>query len=103
MGVSPRLTSVIQTLFLMVPRGVPLPEESWQARHRAVLVLLWLHVVAIAISGLVLGYGLGHALVEAAFVAAPAALATYPRGSRRYRAVAASLSLVTASAVLVHL
>jgi PAS domain S-box-containing protein len=66
-------------------------------------VVLWLHVVGLLGFGLLNRAGLWHSLAEAGLVAWPTLLSSWGRGSRRVRAVLASLGLITASAVLVHL
>ena len=85
-----------------LPRGHSLPDREWQQRHRGIVILLWLHAAGLAAFGLIVGETLLHSVQEGAVVAAAAVVATYARG-RRSRAVAASLGLITASAVLVHL
>ena len=90
-------------LWHLVPEGRPLPAAVWQRRHQGILVLLWLHVVGLLSFGLLSGSGLWHSLGEAGLVAWHTLLSSWGRGSRRVRAVLASLGLITASAVLVHL
>src|SRR5688572_10777748 len=88
----------------VLPRGGSLPADMWAARHRTVVVVLWLHVAAIPVFGLVRGETLAHSLFEAALVALFAAAATFQRSLRRgARAGIAGAGLMTASAVLVHL
>ena len=72
------------------------------ARHRAITVLLWLHVAGVASYGLIRGHDGTHVLVETGLVAALAIGATQRRLSRATRSVMATLGLVTASAVLTH-
>jgi diguanylate cyclase (GGDEF)-like protein/PAS domain S-box-containing protein len=84
-----------------LPRG-QLPYEAWRTRHRAVLVLLWGHVVAIFIFGIVAGYGPLHVTLESGIVAFAAVWATSPRASRTIRTLAACFGLIAASAVLTH-
>jgi diguanylate cyclase len=74
----------------------------WRRRHRAVTVLLWLHVPALALFGLLRGLG-PHVLVDAALPAAFALIASNPRSSRTVRSIAGSLGLVSCSALLVHI
>ncbi|MDQ3703153.1 MAG: ATP-binding protein, partial [Chloroflexota bacterium] len=90
-------------LWATLPEGRALPEAAWRDRHRAVLVLLWLHALGLATFGVALGYGLAHSVAEGAVIAAAAVLAAQPRLGRRWRSAVASLGLITASAVLVHL
>lgn len=86
-----------------LPQGRSLPTEAWEHRHRILVVLLWLHVVGIPLFGLARGYTLAHSLLESSPVAAAAAFAAFGGGSRRLRSSAATLGVMTSSAVLVHL
>jgi serine phosphatase RsbU (regulator of sigma subunit)/anti-sigma regulatory factor (Ser/Thr protein kinase) len=86
-----------------LPEGRTLPEELWTRRHRGILVLLWAHAALIPVFALVRGFSLGHTILEAAIVPLAALLATTPALSRRQRSAAASIGLLSCSAVLVHL
>ncbi|MDF1606001.1 ATP-binding protein [Nocardioides sp. YIM 152315] len=86
-----------------LPRGGSLPDAAWQARHRAVMVLLWGHVVAIPIYAVYKGNSLGHAWVETAPVLMAALLAGYVRMSRALQASIAAGGLMICSGVMVHL
>jgi diguanylate cyclase len=87
----------------LLPQGRLLPERSWRRRHRWIVILVWLHALALAAFGVVAGFGLVHSVGEAGFVAAAAAAAGIERLGRRFRSLAASVGLITASALLVHL
>ncbi len=84
-----------------LPRGHTLPDDAWKRRHRGILALLWLHVLAIPLFGISQGYGAAHCLGEGAAIGVPALLASVG-GSRKRRAALVSLGLLTASALLVH-
>jgi diguanylate cyclase len=86
-----------------LPEGRSLPDGVWSQRHQGILVVLALHVVGIVGFGLAVGVGWEHSLLEGGLVAIATLLAAAGRGSRRLRATLASLGLVTASAVIVHL
>ncbi len=102
-GLHRRVASAIRALPGALPRGWTLSETSWRNRHRGILVVLWVHVVAVPIFGVARGYPLGHVLLETSGIAALAAIASTRVCSRRVRMIAASIGLLTASAVLVHL
>jgi diguanylate cyclase len=85
-----------------LPEGRLLPEPAWRQRHRAIVVLLWLHAVGLAAFGVLHGYGVLHSVTESGLVAAAALLAGWRRPSRKLRAAAASFGLITSSALLVH-
>jgi PAS domain S-box-containing protein len=65
--------------------------------------LLWIHVAGIPLFAVARGYSLGHGILEASPVAAAAAFAAFSRASARARAAAATLGVMTSSAILVHL
>jgi hypothetical protein len=97
------VASLRQVLRVALPHGSPLATDVWERRHRGIVVLLWLHTLAIVAWGVVHGVALWHALAEGALVGVCAVLAGQRRGGRRARACAAVFGLVTASALLVHL
>jgi diguanylate cyclase (GGDEF)-like protein len=84
-----------------LPRGGALPDESWAARHRGICVLLWLHVLALPVIGMVRGHTPLQALSETAVVAACAVGALLPRLGRTSRSLLATLGLLFSSAILV--
>jgi diguanylate cyclase (GGDEF)-like protein len=86
-----------------LPKGRSLPEEIWRRRHRGILVLLWAHAVGIACFGVLRGHGLAHSLSEATVVAGIALLASRQQLARGLQSGAATVGLVTCSAILVHL
>ena len=86
-----------------LPRGRSLTDDVWRKRHRAILVLLWLHSVGVFGFAFARGYGLPHALFEGSAVGLPALVATWSTLPRAVRAASASFGLLTASAILVHL
>lgn len=103
---SPIVTALVQFAERardLLPRGRPLPAETWARRHRAILALLWSHVAAVFLFALWTNHGLPTAVSDASFVAAAALVASWTRRSHRTRAAAASFGLVSASAMFVHL
>ncbi|MDT7540095.1 MAG: two-component system, OmpR family, sensor kinase [Actinomycetota bacterium] len=85
-----------------LPQGRALSDAEFSWRHRIVCGLLAVHIPAIAVITVLRHYGPLHALVEITPVAVLLAAALAPI-SRRSQALAASLGLVTCSALLVHL
>jgi signal transduction histidine kinase len=83
-----------------LPQGRSLPDEVWRSRHRAILLILWLHVPALAVLAVLYGDDpdvAGGVVV----VATAAALATASWGGRRWRSALATVGLLSASCVLV--
>jgi signal transduction histidine kinase len=83
-----------------LPQGRSLPDDVWRGRHRAILLILWLHVPGLGLLA-VLGAGGRTGAYGLVVVAASAALATVPWGSRRWRSVLATVGLLSASCALV--
>ena len=86
-----------------LPVGGTLPDAAFEARHRAVVWLLWLHVLALPAFAVARGYALRHGLLDVLPVVLCAAGATAHRFDRRGRASLGALGLVTCSAVFTHL
>ncbi|HLQ35492.1 MAG TPA: histidine kinase dimerization/phospho-acceptor domain-containing protein, partial [Chloroflexota bacterium] len=94
-----RLRSAFRTL---LPEGRSLPEDVWRARHRGIVILLWLHVAGLVIYGLIaVGQPL-HVLAEVAVILLAAVLAGWPRLGRQIQTLVASGGLITCSGLLVH-
>jgi signal transduction histidine kinase len=83
-----------------LPQGRSLPDDVWRGRHRAILLILWLHVPALATLAMASGES-PDAAWGVVVVAASAALATAPWGGRRWRSALATVGLLSASCVLV--
>jgi signal transduction histidine kinase len=83
-----------------LPQGRSLPDDVWRGRHRAILLILWLHVPALAVLAMLFGDGAGDAS-GVVMVATAAALATLSWGGRRWRSAVATVGLLAASCVLV--
>ncbi len=87
-----------------LPRGRTLPDVEWDRRQRWLLVLLWLHVPALVIFGLLEGQSAGHLGLEAGVgVGGLAALATWVARGREAASVAVAVGLLTSSALVVHI
>jgi signal transduction histidine kinase len=85
-----------------LPQGRSLPDDVWRGRHRAILLILWLHVPALAVLAMLFGDGPGDA-AGVIMVATAAALATLSWGGRRWRSAVATVGLLAASCVLVSI
>jgi signal transduction histidine kinase len=93
----------IERIRSVLPQGGGLPFEVWKRRHAGMVALLWLNAAGLFAFGLIQGYGFFHSLLEAGIVAVAAAAAYLLAGQRRFASVIATLGLMTASGVLVHL
>ena len=85
----------------VLPRGQTLPAEAWASRHRAMLWILWAHVLALPAFSLLRGSDVGAALAPVLPIALAGGAAMLERAGRRARSVAVVFGLLTASAVLV--
>jgi signal transduction histidine kinase len=85
-----------------LPQGRSLPDEVWRGRHHAILLILWLHVPALALLALFVD-GRPADAFGVVMVAASAALATVAWGGRRWRSAVATVGLLSASCVLVSM
>ncbi len=88
-----------------LPRGTTLPDEQFESRHRGMVMLLWVHVLALPIVALGYGKSLGHSIFEGSLIAAFAIPAMLVKRSdrRRVRALIVTFGLLTCSATLVHI
>jgi signal transduction histidine kinase len=96
----PRLASRLRKAF---PTGRTLPEAEFRRRHRALLALLWFHVAALPVYGVLQGKTAGHCLIEGSALALIAVLAQFVFTDRKHAAILVSVGLMTASALVVHL
>jgi signal transduction histidine kinase len=87
----------------LLPRGHTLPAEELRRRHRALLVLLWLHAVLVPLWGVDRGFSPGHSVLEGGAIAVCAAAATIAGARRSGGPLLVALGLLTSSAVIVHL
>ena len=85
-----------------LPTGRALPQPLWLARHRALLVLLVLHVLGLPAWALAIGAWAPHMLVEVGVLAA-LSLVGWRSRSRDVAASAVSLGLVASAGLLVHI
>lgn len=85
-----------------LPQGDTLPDDTWLRRHRALLGLLWAHVLIIPLYALAQGYDPTHALLEGAIILPFAIAGVVARDNRKLAVTVAALGLITASALVVH-
>ena len=90
------------TVRAALPDGNMLSADAWARRHRAILVVLWLHIPLLAVVGTVTHHGTLHSLGEAGVIATFAAAATSKHFSSIIRASFATIGLIGCSAILVH-
>jgi signal transduction histidine kinase/CheY-like chemotaxis protein len=87
-----------------IPERRALPQDVWRRRHRGIVLLLWAHAAVVLLYSVLTGLGIGHGLFEGGILAAAALLASWrQRLPWRARACIASMGLLSASAILVHL
>jgi PAS domain S-box-containing protein len=86
-----------------VPEGRALPDDVWRGRHARIVFLVWLHVPGVFVFALLTNHTWAHATLEVLPILASACIATSGVVHRQIRTVAATVGLMTASTVLVHL
>jgi diguanylate cyclase len=92
------------TLKHWLPKGQLLPEHVLRRRHDSICVLLWMHVPALLVFGMLFGdHSLVHVALDCSLIALCGGGASSERFRMKARVIAASFGLVTCSAVLVDL
>ena len=86
-----------------LPQGGALAQPEWDRRHRAILIILTFYIVGLVAFGVFRGYGLQHVAIEGGAVAIFAMCALQPFGGRKLRSTLASIALLTAASIGVHL
>jgi diguanylate cyclase (GGDEF)-like protein/PAS domain S-box-containing protein len=85
-----------------LPRGQTLPDEAWAPRHRALLWILWVHVLVLPVFAVSQGFSVASSVGWVLPIALAGVAGSLPAAGRRARSVAVVFGLLTASAVLVH-
>jgi diguanylate cyclase len=85
-----------------LPAGRALPAGIWEARHRGIVLLLWAHVPALFVVGVLTHHPAAHAFADVQPIVLAAAAASWSSLPRGLRAGLATFGLVFCSAVLVH-
>lgn len=99
------MASIIESrrfISTLLPRGGDLPPVAFERRHHVIVVILWAHAIGLPLFGLLNGKGALHSIAESSIVATAALVAGAKGWSRGLRMNAATLGLMTASALLVH-
>ncbi len=97
-----RLSRVRTAIRDFLPRGQTLPDDAWASRHRALLWILWAHVLVLPVFSLLRGFSLASSIGWVLPIALAGVAASLPAAGRRARSIAVVFGLLTASAVLVH-
>src|ERR1700693_3707496 len=71
-----------------LPRGQTLPDQEWAGRHRAMLWILWLHVVGLPVFLFCQGFGIWGSIGPALPLVVAAIGGMLKDASRRARSVA---------------
>jgi diguanylate cyclase (GGDEF)-like protein len=100
-GLGARARLSMRRLRASLPQGRLLPEPVWQKRHAGIVVLLWAHVVGLAMFGVLMGHGLSS-VAWVSVIAGAAVVAGLRTPSRKVRSGVASFGLVASSALFVY-
>jgi signal transduction histidine kinase len=98
----PPLRQRVGAFLHWLPKGTRLPDSSWHARHRLLLIVAWANVPLLAVVGVRGGVDLAHVSAEIAVVLVLLA-GVHAVDTRTSKAVLTSLALVSCSGLLVHL
>lgn len=93
----------VTRLWQDLPQGHSLESDEWARRHRGIVWLLWLHAVAVPVFGVWEGHYPMLGFVGGAILAGLAALAMSGVLTSRMRGAVATIGLIFASALVVHL
>lgn len=93
----------VRRLWDALPKGRSLEGEEWSRRHRGIVWLLWVHAVGIPLFGLLMGRYVILGLVGGMVLMGFAMLAVSRALPSRVRAAVATVGLISASTLLVHL
>src|SRR4051812_10210854 len=85
-----------------LPQGRTLPADAWRSRHRALLAVLWVHILVLPVFSLLQGFDVAASVGPVAPVLLAAVAGSLGAAGRRARSVAVVFGLLTASAVLVN-
>ena len=92
----------LDRLRAVLPRGGALTDEAWEARHRGIRTLAWLHVPVLAVI-MVLHSRVLPSTLALLVVAALLAAGGYGATPQRVRSSAVTLSLLTSTALLIEI
>lgn len=95
--------SYVQEVWHALPKGHSLEREEWQRRHHGIVWLLWLHAAGLPLFALLMSRQLPLGFVGGGGLAAFATLAMNRCWTHRLRAAFATVGLILASSLLVHL
>jgi diguanylate cyclase (GGDEF)-like protein len=103
-GSLPWVRGLWAALMQWLPQGQLLPEHIWRRRHQGIVALLWMHVPALFLFGMLVGgQSVAHVLGDISLIAVCGIGASVEKFGIKARVIAASFGLVTCSAVLVDL
>ena len=89
-------------LWRWLPEGGVLPDDVWAQRHRAILIVLWLHFPGLMVFGLLRGLSSLEMVVHGVILLTTSLAATLVH-RRRPATVLTAVALLTCSAVLVRM
>lgn len=96
------LTPVLR-LWHALPKGHSLDDEAWFPRHRGIVWFLWMHAVGVPVFGFLMDRYVLLGSIGGLILTGLAGLATSRALANRFRAAVATVGLILASTLLVHL
>jgi two-component system, sensor histidine kinase and response regulator len=92
----------IRRLWHVLPQGHSLEGREWARRHRGIVWLLWLHAAGLPLFSLMIGRDVPLSFMGGSVLAVLAALTMSRPWHYRVRACVATVGLITASSLIVH-
>jgi diguanylate cyclase (GGDEF)-like protein/PAS domain S-box-containing protein len=92
----------IRAAVKLLPQGRTLPAEAWASRHKALLFVLWAHVLLLPVFSIARGKGVTSSIAAIAVVALAGGAASLKGAGRRARSMAVVFGLLSSSAILVN-
>ena len=86
-----------------LPEGRRLSEEVWRQRHRGLTLLLWAHIPALFVFGLLRHLSTGSVVGQVSVLVLPGVVASLSFLGRNVRSASTSIGLVVGASVLVHM
>lgn len=97
------LSTYLRRLWNTLPYGYSIEDSEWTRRHRGIVWLLWMHSAGVPVFGFLTSHSVTLGVVGGMVLAGLALAAMSRRIANRLRAVLATVGLVLASSLLVHL
>ena len=97
------VATYLQAMKRALPKGGSLPAGDWNRRHKAICVLVWIHIAGIPLIGLISGHNTSHVTVVLAVAVAFGIVATWPNQAPVVSMCGSTFALLISASAFVHL